>query len=84
MKRIDSYLSKYKDATPLWRRVQNDLAGHLSEVTGELVIKSQLSVSGTKIHLRGISASLRSYILIHREEINRYIKTIPQGERLHL
>lgn len=84
MKKIDSYLNKYTNATPLWSRTRSDLALYLSNNTKETVQKNQISISGRKIYLRGVSAALRSYLLTHQKEINQFIQSIPEAKQLHL
>lgn len=84
MKRIESYLSKYKEATPLWGIFRRDFADYLSNTTNERVLKNQIIISGKKIYLRGVSTSLRSYIKIHNEEVNHFLRTFPEAEHLRL
>jgi len=84
MKRIESYLNKYRVASPVWGVFRRDFADFLSNTTGESVLKGQIVISGKKIHLRGISTALRVYIKTHSTEVNSFIQTFPDTKYLHL
>ena len=84
MKKLSFYLNKYHTITPVWGIIKNNLSVYLSETTGEIVKKNKISISGKTVHLRGVSASLRSHISLHHKEITDYIHSIPEAEHLHL
>ncbi|MCR4329536.1 MAG: hypothetical protein NUV65_03245 [Candidatus Roizmanbacteria bacterium] len=84
MKHLELYLDKYRSAQPLWGVLRSTLAEYLSKTTGETVLKNQITISGKKIYLRGVSTTLRSYLAIHSMEINSFLKTLPDAEHLHL